>query len=133
MAKAHTELVNKALLALQERFPRGHFWPVNTGQLLGLTSGGGLRPIKANIPGIGDIDGYIPICGVAVRFSGEAKVRKDRQRKSQEVFERELLAAGGIYVLFRTPEEAVEKTVYAVDGIPVRILGPGWERRYVQR
>lgn len=63
------------------------------------------RPVKFGLEGSGDIIGTIQRRAIAV----ETKTATGAQRKSQEVFERQWVKAGGIYVLARTADEAVEK------------------------
>lgn len=130
--KRHAQLVREILLAVQDRFPKAKIWAVNTGQYLARTKGGGLRPVKVNLTGIADVDGWIPLCGVAVRLGIEAKVPPDTQRPSQKVYGEQLNADGGIYVVAHSSEEAVSLVEDAAALIPVRVMGPGWESRYAR-
>lgn len=63
------------------------------------------RPVKFGLEGSGDIIGAVQ--GVAV--SVELKDANGRHSAAQKIFERAWTAAGGIYVLARSPREAVNK------------------------
>lgn len=68
------------------------------------------RPIKFGLEGSGDIIGAASGRPVAV----ETKTEKGRQRVSQEIFERQWVRAGGIYVLARPGESARAKVEAAL-------------------
>ena len=61
------------------------------------------RPIKFGLPGSGDILGAHAGRPVAV----EMKDERGAQRELQKNFERSWVKAGGIYILARSSEEAV--------------------------
>lgn len=62
------------------------------------------RPIRAGIPGIGDIMGV----GEGRAFALEVKDDTGRQEESQIRFQRVFEKAGGAYGLVRSAEEAVD-------------------------
>lgn len=68
------------------------------------------RPTKFGLNGSGDIIGCIRGRAVAV----ETKTESGRQRPTQEIFERQWTRAGGLYVLARTAEEAVDRVQTSV-------------------
>ena len=63
------------------------------------------RPVKFGLEGSGDIVGAIQRRPVAV----ETKTLVGRQRPAQIMFERAWVKAGGIYVLARSSDEAVDR------------------------
>lgn len=65
----------------------------------------GARPVRAGLPGSGDIVGSRR--GRALQV--EMKALTGRQREIQQHFERAWVKAGGIYVLARTAAEAIEQ------------------------
>lgn len=66
---------------------------------------GEARPINFGIEGAGDVVGATR--GKPLQI--ETKTLTGRQREAQIIFERAWVKAGGIYILARSPEEAVEK------------------------
>lgn len=67
------------------------------------------RPVTFGLPGSGDILGSHRGLPLAV----ELKAAKGRQSEQQRLFERAWIAAGGVYVLARSPDEAVRGTLNA--------------------
>lgn len=65
------------------------------------------RRVKFGLPGSGDILGTVG--GVAV--AGEAKTSTGCQSDQQVLFQRAWERAGGLYILFRSPEEFVNGIV----------------------
>lgn len=63
------------------------------------------RPISFGLPGAGDIVGHRH--GTAVQV--EMKTLTGRQREVQKKFERVWVQRGGIYILARSADEAVER------------------------
>lgn len=127
------DIQRRILLALAKEFhPRGIFWTCDTGQFvpaseikrslvdlaksatkhpLGLLSFGtvrsilsGLRRMVVGLPGQSDIQGCLDGRWIGV----EVKSAKGKQRKSQVTFQRAIEAAGGVYIVARSPEEAIE-------------------------
>jgi len=68
------------------------------------------RPVKFGLEGSADIIGAAQRRAVAV----ETKTAIGQQRKAQIIFERAWVKAGGIYVLARTADEAVDKVTNAL-------------------
>jgi hypothetical protein len=68
------------------------------------------RPVKFGLEGSADIIGAIQRQPVAV----ETKAESGKQRDAQLIFERQWVKAGGIYVLARSAEEAVERVQTSV-------------------
>lgn len=62
------------------------------------------RPIEFGLPGAGDVTGHRK--GKAVQI--ETKTLTGAQRKAQINFEREWVKRGGIYILARSADEAVD-------------------------
>jgi hypothetical protein len=73
------------------------------------------RPVKFGLEGSGDIIGTIkPPGGRGQPIAVETKAESGKQRDAQLIFERQWVKAGGIYVLARTAEEAVNKVQTSV-------------------
>lgn len=73
------------------------------------------QPIKFGLPGSADIMGSMQSCALAV----EIKDKDGRQQESQKNFERAWHRAGGIYVLARSADEAVD---LVQDGVTKRLI-----------
>lgn len=99
-----SSILKATLLALHKEFHPGIFWRQNAGRIQ--TAAG--HWIDLGPEGIADIVGFIPTpAGARVVFV-ETKTRRGKQRESQERFQAAVERAGGIYVLARSPREAVE-------------------------
>lgn len=95
-----TRLHNEILAALSREFhPSGIFWRQNAGRI---RSDRGAW-ISLGPPGIADIVGVLAGRAVFV----EVKTSAGRQRKAQKAFQAAAEKAGGIYLVARSPEEAV--------------------------
>jgi hypothetical protein len=102
MSNAETDIHNRILVALSREFhPRGIFWRQNAGRI---RSDRGAW-VSLGPPGIADIVGVIDGRGVFV----EVKTKTGKQREAQRKFQKAIEKAGGIYILARSPEEAIEK------------------------
>jgi predicted TIM-barrel fold metal-dependent hydrolase len=101
VAKLETDTTNRTLLALQMRWPKGLFYRRNVGAAI-LPSG---RFVRFGYAGMADIAGVVDSISVEV----ETKTGDERQRKEQRGWQAAVERAGGVYVLARTPEEAVEQ------------------------
>ena len=100
MSNAETEIHNRILVALSKAFhPRGIFWRQNAGQV---RSDRGAW-ISLGPPGISDIVGVIDGRAVFVEVKTKTGNQRDAQRKWQAAVER----AGAIYIIARSPEEAL--------------------------
>lgn len=62
------------------------------------------RPIDFGVPGGGDIAG----CRRGIAFQIEQKTRTGSQRDQQRIFQSAWEKAGGIYILARSPSQAVD-------------------------
>lgn len=62
------------------------------------------RPVSFGLPGSGDILG----CSSGFPLSVEIKAESGRQETTQKNFERRWTACGGIYILARSPSQAVD-------------------------
>lgn len=102
MANKETDIHNRILVALTARFhPYGIFWRQNAGKVK--TDRGAwvvLGPL-----GISDVVGLIDGRSVFI----EVKVPGGKQRTGQAAFQRAVEKAGGIYLIARSPEEAIER------------------------
>lgn len=78
----------------------GRFVKIETGMIVLRNA----RPVIFGLPGSADVIGVRQGCGIAVEF----KSATGRQGDQQKLFERAWTNAGGIYVLARTPEDAVK-------------------------
>ena len=63
------------------------------------------RPIKFGVPGQGDIEGAVDGFPVSL----EVKTLTGQQRQYQKNYQAAWEKAGGIYIVARSPEEALEK------------------------
>jgi len=100
MANKETDIHNRILIALTQRFhPLGVFWRQNAGRV---RSDRGAW-VQLGPPGISDIVGLIEGRSVFV----EVKVPGGKQRTGQAAFQRAVEKAGGLYLVARSPEEAL--------------------------
>lgn len=100
MANAETDIHNRILIALTQRFhPIGVFWRQNAGRV---RSDRGAW-VQLGPPGISDIVGLIQGRSVFV----EVKTDTGKQRTGQEAFQRAVEKAGGLYLVARSPDEAL--------------------------
>lgn len=100
MANKETDIHNRILVALTARFhPRGVFWRQNAGKVKTVTG----AYVSLGPPGISDIVGLIEGRSVFV----EVKTDIGRQRTGQAAFQRAIEKAGGIYIVARSPEQAL--------------------------
>ncbi len=89
-----------AILVAVSKLPETMIWRNNSGLLY--TKRG--TPVRASIPGAPDL-----ICIYKGRFIGiEVKDGRGKQEKTQKSFERACKKAGGIYILARSIDEAVD-------------------------
>lgn len=93
---------NRILVALSARFhPRGIFWRQNAGRV---RSDRGAW-VSLGPPGISDIVGLIDGRAVVI----EVKTATGKQREAQGKWQAAVEKAGGIYIIGRSPEEAVAR------------------------
>lgn len=100
MANPETIIQNRIRLALTARFhPHGVFWRQN--------AGGALTQRGTHIPlgptGIADLVGMLVGMGAFI----EVKTDTGKQSKQQKTFQRAIEKAGGLYIIARSPEEAI--------------------------
>ena len=95
-------ILSQVLLAVSQAFHPGVFWRQNAGKVQ--TKEG--RWIDLGPEGISDIVGFLP--GGQIVFI-ETKTRRGRQRESQKRWQAAVEKAGGIYIVARSGEEAIEK------------------------
>jgi len=87
-------------------------WRANSGKAWVKLSEHRYRPIQVNIPGCPDIIGWLP----DGRFLGiEAKSATGRIRVEQRVFWANLVGAGGVYLVARSADEAVDAVHKAIE------------------
>lgn len=111
--------IQRAILsALSQAFhPHGVFWTADTGVARSMD---GKRVIKFGLVGQADVQGCIGGRWVGV----EVKALRGRQRESQRRFQAAVEAAGGVYVIARSPTEAVAALRAAVPAEATLFLGP---------
>ena len=97
----------KVLLAVSETFWPGIFWRQNAGKVQAIDG----YWIELGPEGIADIAGFLP-GGRAVFV--ECKTRTGAQRESQKRFQKAATAAGAIYIVARSPEQAVARIKAAI-------------------
>lgn len=97
-----TRIISATLAALAT-LEGGMFWRNNTGAVL-LRGRKGVRPLRFGRIGSGDILGVF--LGRAAALEG--KTATGRQSAAQKEFQREFESAGGLYILFRCPEDALK-------------------------
>lgn len=68
------------------------------------------QPISFGFPGSGDIMG----CAGKIPLSVEIKDADGEQEDTQVIFERNWKKAGGVYIVARTPDEAISKVYDAI-------------------
>jgi hypothetical protein len=120
--RSEKAIQNDTLVELTREFhPTGMFWRNNTGmawagekmrvgvgQMVriepGMTVLRNARPLTAGVPGSPDILGADRGRPVGI----EVKDAKGQQREAQVKFERAWVKAGGLYILARSPEEAIQ-------------------------
>jgi len=96
---SETEIMRDILIAVSA-LPETMIWRNNTGQ--GTAQGG--RVIRFGLPGSPDILGVCRGRSIGI----EVKTAKGRQSQQQRRFQRAFEAAGGVYVVARSVEEAVD-------------------------
>lgn len=105
---AERDIQRRILLALSQAFhPAGVFWTADTGVAKSMD---GDRTIRFGLPGQSDIQGCLYSRWIGV----EVKTATGKQRKNQAAFQRAIEAAGGLYLIARSPIEAVEGIVAAM-------------------
>lgn len=102
---ATSDLTNAIILAVQESYPNARLWRMNNGAFKA-PSGAWVRVVPKTISPP-DIDGWISLNGVAVRLGIEVKRGRDYMKPGQKVYKRELIAAGGIYIVARSVDQAL--------------------------
>lgn len=120
--RSEKAIQNDTLVELTRAFhPLGMFWRNNTGlawvgeqmrvgvgQMVRVEQGMVIlrqaRPLKAGVPGSPDVLGAHGGRAIGI----EMKTATGQQREAQAKFERAWTKAGGLYVLARSPEEAIE-------------------------
>lgn len=98
----------RILLALQQEWPDALWWVNRTGTAW--TKGANQRPISYGLVGSSDILGCLDGKMICV----EVKTEDGRQEDSQVKFEAAINRASGIYIIARSPEEAVTAVRAAV-------------------
>ncbi|OOY22505.1 hypothetical protein BMI91_19680 [Thioclava sediminum] len=95
------EIQKRILLALSKEFhPDGIFWTADTGVAKSMD---GKRTIRFGIPGQPDIQGVLYGLWIGI----EVKTATGKQRDVQKRFQAAVERAGGIYIVARSPDEAI--------------------------
>lgn len=102
---ATSDLTNAIILAVQQAYPNARLWRMNNGAFRA-PSGAYVRVVPKTISPP-DIDGWISIRGVAVRLGIEVKRGRDTIKPGQKVYRDQLTAAGGIYIVARSVDQAL--------------------------
>ena len=89
----------RSILVAVSALPNALFWRQNVG--VGASFGG--RVMRFGVPGMADIGGVFRGRHVEI----EVKASSGRQSKQQRRWQRAVERAGGVYVLARTPDEAL--------------------------
>ena len=111
MSNAETDIHNRILAALSAEFhPRGIFWRQNAGRV---RSDRGAW-VSLGPPGISDIVGVLDGRAVFVEVKTNTGKQRDAQRKWQAAVER----AEAIYIIARSPEEALDAIAAHVASAP---------------
>ena len=96
-------LLNEILVQIN-RIPGVRAWRQNSGLLM---AGSG-RMVRAGLPGCGDITGIVTWeRGCGHRLELEIKTPGVTQSEQQEAFETMVTSRGGIYILARTVDDAI--------------------------
>lgn len=93
--------IQNKILVLVSQIDDSFFWRNNTGAAM--IKG---RLVNFGYPGSPDIIGVVK--GKFVGIEVKTKDKNSKQRESQQNFERILKLAGGIYIMPRSPEEAMD-------------------------
>lgn len=109
VAPHETELYDLFIRELQQRLPC-RLWRNHVGQVEDRFG----RTHRFGVPGSGDLQGWIKVEGRAVHLEVEVKGPRGRQRPGQRAHQSLVDAWGGIYVVARSVDEAVEKVERAV-------------------
>lgn len=97
---AHSKLVNEILVALSRAGVL--CWKQHQGRVLTLSG----KPIKVGLNGAGDINAILPPRG---RFASiDAKTGSGVQSDKQEKFQKAVEKQGGLYLVARSVEDALE-------------------------
>lgn len=100
MANKETDIHNAILIALTKAFhPHGVFWRQNAGKV---KTDRGVW-VQLGPTGISDVVGAL--LGLSVFI--EVKTATGTQRKGQKAFQQAVEKAGGLYLVARSPEEAL--------------------------
>ena len=91
----------RILLALQREWPEALWWINKTGTAW---TKDGSRPVTYGLKGSSDILG----CLSGLMICVEVKTADGRQEESQVRFEAAIRKAGGVYLISRSPTEAIE-------------------------
>lgn len=96
---SETEIMRSILVAVSD-LPSGLFWRQNVG--VGVAPG--KRIIRFGLPGMADIGGIYQGRHVEI----EVKAPRGRQSVQQQRWQRAVERAGGVYILARSPQEALD-------------------------
>lgn len=103
MSRTYPEtVIVKAILAALGRDPRIRIWRNNTGAFKDVTG----RLVRYGLPGSADITGILRRGGR--RLEIEVKTATGRQSPQQQAFQRMVETYGGVYILARSVDEAVD-------------------------
>src|ERR1039458_2032481 len=97
---AEIETVTHPVLIAVTALPGAMFWRENSGLFLTLD---GRRHVRAGVDGIGDVMGVFNGRAVAI----ETKTQTGRFEASQKHFRDKFTRSGGLYIVARCPEDAI--------------------------
>ena len=99
----HSEHKRNTMLEFQKLFPGARIWNNETGVARSMD---GARIVKYGFVGSADLTGIMPD---GIRVEIEIKVKKDRQRESQAIFEKVIRQCNGIYFIVDDKSEIKEQ------------------------
>lgn len=106
----HTQHKHDTMIEFQRMFPLARIWNNETGY-------DPIRKIKYGKDGSADLTGIMPD---GIRIEIEIKVKKDRQRESQVIFEKVIRQCNGIYFIVDDKSDIKEQLCKNLK----RYLGP---------
>lgn len=103
--------IQQAILATLGALPDVRLWRQNSGMAVPLEAlrRGEDRPVRYGVNGCGDLSGVLQVSGLGIRLEVEVKAATGRQSDDQKRFQAMIERFGGIYILARSVEEALEQ------------------------
>lgn len=112
--------IQAAILATLGARPDVRLWRQNAGMAVPLEelkraqrNGRKPVPVRYGVNGCGDLSGVLMVSGLGIRLEVEVKAANGRQSDDQKRFQAMIERFGGIYILARSVEEALEQLTRA--------------------